>query len=143
MTNAPHEVYTFSPRISVTTRNFIQTARGSSTVTPARESCCDGFRWTRSHARACFVVGHAVDSTPQRNSRSKRRAKHARLCDGFRIDGFAKKILGFRGRLALNTLLYSDMSRAHQDEYYAVFSEPGALTSALKWYRTMQFGRSH
>ena len=103
MTNAPHEVYTCSARISRTTRNFIQTARDNSTVTPAKESCCDGFR----------------------------------------IDGLAETILGFRGRLALNTLLYSDMSRAHQDEYYAVFSEPGALTSALNWYRTMQFGRSH
>jgi hypothetical protein len=62
---------------------------------------------------------------------SKRRAEHARLCDGFRIDGLAETILGFRGRLAMNTLMYSDMSRAHQDEYNAVFSEPDALTSAF------------
>ncbi len=35
---------------------------------------------------------------------------------------------------------YSGMQSIQQDEYRAVFSEPGALTAALNWYRQMAAG---
>jgi pimeloyl-ACP methyl ester carboxylesterase len=59
----------------------------------------------------------------------------------FRVDGLAEALLGSWGRWAMNTVMYSDMSQAHRDEYNAVFSDPGALTASLNWYRAMQVGR--
>lgn len=59
----------------------------------------------------------------------------------FRTPGLAETILGFGGRWAMNSLLYPSMSDAHRNEYNAVFSEPGALTAALNWYRAMGIDR--
>jgi pimeloyl-ACP methyl ester carboxylesterase len=55
----------------------------------------------------------------------------------FRISGLAEALFGFGDRWVLNALLYSSMSEAHRAEYNAVFSEPGALTATLNWYRAI------
>ena len=34
------------------------------------------------------------------------------------------------------------MTEAHRDEYLSLFSEPGALTAALNWYRAMGEGEA-
>ena len=44
--------------------------------------------------------------------------------------------------LALLKLGYEGMSAEQQQEYYEVFSEPQALTSALNWYRQMNASRA-
>ena len=60
----------------------------------------------------------------------------------FRTTGVAEAMFGFGGRWLLNTLIYSNMSAAHRTEYNAVFSEPGALTMALNWYRALDPDRN-
>ncbi len=35
----------------------------------------------------------------------------------------------------MDDAMYGEMSEAQRAEYHAVFSEPGALTAALNWYR--------
>lgn len=55
----------------------------------------------------------------------------------FRTAGVAESFLGFGGRLVMRTLLYGGMPEAHRAEYHAVFSEPGALTASLNWYRAI------
>lgn len=43
----------------------------------------------------------------------------------------------FNGLMALEQGVYGSMSPSKLEEYLAVFSEPGALTAALNWYRQM------
>ena len=53
----------------------------------------------------------------------------------FRVPGVAEALLGFGGRWLMQEQLFAGMPAAHRAEYDAVFSEPGALTAALDWYR--------
>jgi pimeloyl-ACP methyl ester carboxylesterase len=75
------------------------------------------------HPRAIFEPGK--ESTPP---------AYVRV---FRMPGVAELILGFADRWVMNSLFYSSMSDSHRAEYNAVFSEPGALSAALNWYRAM------
>ena len=55
----------------------------------------------------------------------------------FRMNGLAETLLGAGRRGLLRRGAWASMSDAHRAEYEAVFSEPGALTAALNWYRAM------
>ena len=53
----------------------------------------------------------------------------------FRTPGLAETLLTFGDLLVMRRVLYADMPASVRDEYVAVFSEHGALTAALDWYR--------
>ncbi|MCR9095230.1 MAG: alpha/beta fold hydrolase [bacterium] len=55
----------------------------------------------------------------------------------FRVPGLAETLLGAAGRRMLHRVAWQTMTDEHHDEYDAVFSEPGALTAALNWYRAL------
>ncbi len=53
----------------------------------------------------------------------------------FRIPLLPEAVFTFNHLALMDDALYGDMSEAQRAEYHAVFSEPGALTAALNWYR--------
>ncbi len=55
----------------------------------------------------------------------------------FRAPGVPETLFTFSGLAVMRHLLYQEMAPSHLEEYLAVFSEPGALTAALNWYRAM------
>ncbi len=55
----------------------------------------------------------------------------------FRTPGVPETLFTAGGLAAMRRALYAEMSDEHLVEYMAVFSEPGALRSALNWYRAM------
>ena len=57
----------------------------------------------------------------------------------FRVPGLAEALLGFAGRVPMHRVIWGTMSWEHHEEYEAVYSEPGALTATLNWYRAMEF----
>jgi pimeloyl-ACP methyl ester carboxylesterase len=59
----------------------------------------------------------------------------------FRLPGVAETLLGLNGFWGLQRGVYSEMPPDVLAEYLAVFSEPGALTAALRWYRAIPFER--
>ena len=50
----------------------------------------------------------------------------------FNVPGIAETMLSFNDMAGMRS---AELPPALQDEYLAVFSEPGALTAALNWYR--------
>ncbi len=54
----------------------------------------------------------------------------------FRTPLLPETVFTFNG-LQILMSFYGEMSRLQRDEYFSVFSEPGALTSGLNWYRAM------
>ena len=55
----------------------------------------------------------------------------------FRATGVAETLLGFGRRRMMHRSVYASMSASHRAEYESIFSEPGALSAALNWYRAM------
>jgi pimeloyl-ACP methyl ester carboxylesterase len=53
----------------------------------------------------------------------------------FRTPLLPEAVFTFNHLAMMNDALYRDMTDAQRAEYRAVFSEPGALTAALNWYR--------
>jgi pimeloyl-ACP methyl ester carboxylesterase len=56
------------------------------------------------------------------------------------VTPFIPEILFTFNDLVALKYAYADMLFSQQEEYLSVFSEPGAMTSALNWYRQMQSG---
>ncbi len=57
----------------------------------------------------------------------------------FRVPGVAETLLSFGG-MAMLRRMNPALPPGQIDEYLAVFSEPGALTAALNWYRALGQG---
>jgi pimeloyl-ACP methyl ester carboxylesterase len=55
----------------------------------------------------------------------------------FRTPWVPDVLFTFGGLRVLRSSVYAPMSAAERDEYVRVFSEPGALTAALQWYRAI------
>ncbi len=53
----------------------------------------------------------------------------------FRLPLLPEAVFTFNHLALMDDALYGDMTAAQRAEYHAVFSEPGALTAALNWYR--------
>ncbi len=53
----------------------------------------------------------------------------------FRTPWLPEALFTFNNLALMNGAMYRDMSAEQRAEYGAVFSEPGALTAALNWYR--------
>jgi pimeloyl-ACP methyl ester carboxylesterase len=77
---------------------------------------------------AAFTAALADD--PDQQSRSRYFAL-------FRTPWVPEVLFTFGGLRVLRSSVYAPMSEAERDEYVDVFSEPGALTAALQWYRAV------
>lgn len=55
----------------------------------------------------------------------------------FKLPWLAESLFAFN-RFGLLRQIYAVMDKAHQQEYLALFSERGAMTSALNWYRAIE-----
>ena len=53
----------------------------------------------------------------------------------FNTRGLAETLLSFNRLWVMRRAMYADTSDAQRKEYVAAFSEPGAITAALNWYR--------
>lgn len=53
----------------------------------------------------------------------------------FRLPWLPEALMSFNGFAMMTRAMYGDHDRQTVDEYLAIFSEPGALTAALNWYR--------
>jgi pimeloyl-ACP methyl ester carboxylesterase len=62
--------------------------------------------------------------------------KRSRYMLFFRTPLLPEAIFTFNHLAMMDDALYHDMTDAQRAEYHAVFSEPGALTAALNWYRS-------
>ena len=58
----------------------------------------------------------------------------------FRTPLLPEALFTFNDLDLMKKVMYSEMSDAQRAEYVATFSEPGALTAALNWYRADSFG---
>ena len=57
----------------------------------------------------------------------------------FRTPWLAEQIFAFNDFELMRGVMYNEHGDAQVEEYLAVFSEPGALTGALNWYRAAGF----
>ena len=71
----------------------------------------------------------AVESDPDQRARSRYFAL-------FRAPLLPESLFSFGGQAVLRDM-YAVMPPEHAEEYLAVFAEPGAMTAALNWYRSM------
>ncbi len=53
----------------------------------------------------------------------------------FQLPWLPEALMAFNGFAMMRNLLYAEHGAGIVDEYVAIFSEPGALTAALNWYR--------
>jgi pimeloyl-ACP methyl ester carboxylesterase len=72
----------------------------------------------------------ALNSDPDQ----QRRSRYFRL---FATPWLPEVLFTFNGLALLKSAVYAPMLGSQRDEYLRVFSEPGALTAALDWYRAL------
>ena len=53
----------------------------------------------------------------------------------FRTPWLPEQLFAFNNFRLMRSVLYAEHHQEQLDEYLALFSEPGALTAALNWYR--------
>lgn len=85
--------------------------------------------WTAVSIAHPVAFGEALQNDPDQQARSSYFAL-------FTTPYLPEALFTFNN-LAMLMGLYADMTPEQQQEYREVFSEPGALTSALNWYRQM------
>ena len=97
--------------------------------------------WTATGARPDRILSWAAISIPHPASFPEPNVslKTPVYVKVFRVPGLAEALFGFAGRFAMHRAIWGAMSREHHEEYEAVYSEPGALTATLNWYRAMEF----
>jgi pimeloyl-ACP methyl ester carboxylesterase len=61
--------------------------------------------------------------------------QRSRYMQFFRTPLLPEAVFTFNHLKLMNDAMYAQMSESQRAEYRAVFSEPGALTAALNWYR--------
>lgn len=86
--------------------------------------------WSALSIAHPLAFGEAIRSDEDQ----RRRSRYILL---FRTPIVAELLLMFNRLMVFRRLMYRYMPEAHADEYLRVFSEPGALTAILNWYRAM------
>ncbi len=89
--------------------------------------------WTALSVPHSYAFGEALRTDADQRSRS-------RYFVLFRTPGLAEAVLSVGRLKLLRRIMYRWMPAKHQEEYLQVFSEPGALTGALSWYRAVGLG---
>ncbi|MGK0222654.1 MAG: pimeloyl-ACP methyl ester carboxylesterase [Limisphaerales bacterium] len=89
--------------------------------------------WTGLSIAHPESFGEALANDPDQQSKSAYFAF-------FQMPWVPETVFSFNGFSALKAGIYNTMSEVQRTEYLKVFSEPGALTAALNWYRAMNSG---
>ena len=84
--------------------------------------------WTSLSIPHIAAFGDALANNDDQRQRSRYMAF-------FRMPLLPEAMFTFNHLKMMNEVMYREMSDAQRVEYAAVFSEPGALTAALNWYR--------
>lgn len=75
----------------------------------------------------------AISSDPDQQARSA-------YLGFFRMPGLPEMVFSFNGFAMMRRSIYNEHGSETLDEYLRIFSEPGALTAALNWYRASALG---
>ena len=89
--------------------------------------------WTALSISHSYAFGEAVRNDPDQ----RRRSAYFLL---FRMPLLPELLLGFNRLQVFRRVMYRWMPDAHANEYLRVFSEPGALTAMLNYYRAVGSG---
>ncbi len=76
------------------------------------------------------AFGEALQNDPEQ----RRRSSYFLL---FQQPWLPERLFAFNGHRLLRDVFYEEMTAAQRQEYLRVFSEPGAMTAALNWYRAL------
>ena len=87
--------------------------------------------WTSLSIPHLVAYGEAMQSDPDQQRRS-------RYIGLFRMPWVPETLLSFNRLALLRGSIYAEHPAAEREEYLAVFSEPGALSAALNWYRAVE-----
>ncbi|MCZ6853773.1 MAG: alpha/beta fold hydrolase [Gammaproteobacteria bacterium] len=88
--------------------------------------------WTSLSIPHIASFGTAIAEDPDQQQRSS----YMLL---FRIPWLAEQLFAFDDFELMRSAMYNEHGDGQVEEYLAVFSEPGALTGALNWYRAAGF----
>ena len=86
--------------------------------------------WTALSIPHIAAFGAAIQNDPEQQSKSA-------YMGFFRLPWLPEQIFAFNDFSLMRDGMYQDHQASHLDEYMRVFAEPGALTSALNWYRAV------
>ena len=89
--------------------------------------------WTALSIAHSYAFGEAVRSDPDQ----RRRSRYFLL---FRMPLLPELLLSFNRLQVFRRVMYRWMPAGHAREYMRVFSEPGALSAVLNWYRAVGRG---
>ncbi len=89
--------------------------------------------WSALSIAHSLAFGEAVRT----DADQRRRSRYFLL---FRTPVLPELLLSFNRCQVFRSLMYRWMPRDHVDEYLRVFTEPGALTAVLNWYRAVGRG---
>ena len=84
--------------------------------------------WTSLSIPHLVAYGEAIQSDPDQQSRSA-------YIGFFQMPWLAETVFTFNRLQILKDTVYAEHHAEIIDEYLAIFSEPGAMTAALNWYR--------
>ena len=84
--------------------------------------------WTSLSIPHIAAFGAAIAN----DSDQRRRSSYMLL---FRTPWLPEQLFAFNDFRLMRSILYADHHQRQLDEYLALFSEPGAITAALNWYR--------
>ena len=87
--------------------------------------------WSSLSIPHIAAFGEALQTDADQQSRST-------YMGFFRLPWLAEQVFAFNNLSTMREVMFNEHSREVADEYMAVFSEPGALTGALNWYRAPQ-----
>jgi pimeloyl-ACP methyl ester carboxylesterase len=89
--------------------------------------------WTSLSIPHIAAFGAAIAN----DSDQRRRSSYMLL---FRTPWLPEQLFAFNNFRLMRSILYADHHQQQLDEYLALFSEPGAITAALNWYRAALAG---
>jgi len=84
--------------------------------------------WTSLSIPHIAAFGAAIADDPDQQQRSSYMLV-------FRTPWLAEQLFAFNGLNLMRSVLYAEHHEEQTEEYLALFSEPGAITAALNWYR--------
>ena len=84
--------------------------------------------WTSLSIPHIAAFGAAIENDPDQRQRSSYMIL-------FRTPWLPEQLFAFNNLNLMRSVLYAEHKTQQKEEYLALFSEPGAITAALNWYR--------
>ena len=89
--------------------------------------------WTSLSIPHIAAFGEAIENDPDQRQRSSYMIL-------FRTPWLPEQLFAFNNLNLMRSVLYAEHKTQQKEEYLALFSEPGAITAALNWYRAANPG---